>query len=82
MDALEQVVRRAYEMGALGASEMGAGFYRHRGWRPWEGRRLTMTPSGPVPTARDDEDVYVFEAGVALDVAGDLTCDWRDGDIW
>jgi aminoglycoside 2'-N-acetyltransferase I len=82
MDALEQVVRGAYEMGALGASEMGAAFYRHRGWRQWKGRRTTLGPSGLVRTARDGEDVYVFEVGVALDVAGELTSDWRDGDIW
>jgi aminoglycoside 2'-N-acetyltransferase I len=82
MDTLEQVVHGAYEVGGLGASEMGAGFYRHRGWRPWEGRTWALAPSGLVRTTEGDGGVYVLEAGVALDVSGDLTCDWRDGDVW
>jgi aminoglycoside 2'-N-acetyltransferase I len=82
MDALEPVVRAAYDVGALGASEMGAGFYRHRGWRPWEGRTWALAPSGLTRTAERDEYVHVLEVGVGLDVSGDLTCDWREGDVW
>jgi aminoglycoside 2'-N-acetyltransferase I len=82
MDELEQVVRGAYDVGALGASEMGGGFYRHRGWRPWEGRTWALAPSGLTRTAEEDRDVHVLEVDVALDVSGDLTCDWREGDVW
>lgn len=80
MDEVERVIRVAYEIGALGATAAGAGFYRHRGWRRWEGRRWALAPSGPMRT--QEGDVYVFEVGIALNVSGDLTCDWRDGDIW
>jgi hypothetical protein len=24
----------------------------------------------------------VFELAVPLDISGELTCDWRDGDVW
>jgi aminoglycoside 2'-N-acetyltransferase I len=33
-------------------------------------------------TADDDGGVYVLPGAVALDLAGALTCDWRDGDVW
>jgi aminoglycoside 2'-N-acetyltransferase I len=35
-----------------------------------------------VRTAQEDGDVYVMEVAGALDVDGDLTCDWREGDVW
>jgi aminoglycoside 2'-N-acetyltransferase I len=82
MDALEQVIRSAYELGALGASEMGAGFYRRRGWIPWRGPTWALTFSGPVRTADEDEDVHVLEVAVSLDPSADLACEWREGDVW
>jgi aminoglycoside 2'-N-acetyltransferase I len=82
MEPLERVVRGAYEVGALGASEMGAGFYAARGWRQWRGRTWGLTPTGIVRTASEDEDVYVMEVSATLDLTGDLTCDWRGGDLW
>ena len=37
MDALETVVRGAYELGALGAADEAAAFYAARGWMLWRG---------------------------------------------
>lgn len=82
MDVLERMVRSGYDLGAVGASRSGAGFYAKRGWTRWRGRTWARAPSGLIRTAEDDEDVYVLETGVALDLSGDLTCDWREGDIW
>jgi aminoglycoside 2'-N-acetyltransferase I len=82
MEPLERIIRGAYELGALGASEAGAGFYAARGWRPWRGRTWALTPSGVVRTEQEDDDVYVMEVSGALDFDGDLTCDWREGDVW
>jgi aminoglycoside 2'-N-acetyltransferase I len=82
MDALERVIRGAYEIGALGASEEGAGLYGARGWRPWRGRCWALTPGGVVRTAEEDRGIYVMEVSVGLDLDGDLTCDWRDGSVW
>jgi aminoglycoside 2'-N-acetyltransferase I len=82
MDPLERVIRGAYEVGALGASEMGVGFYAARGWQQWQGKTWGLTPGGVVRTAEEDEDIFVMEVSVSLDLSGDLTCDWRDGDLW
>lgn len=80
MDALERIVRGAYELGALGASDAGAGFYGARGWRAWQGQTWALTPAGLIRT--EDDAIYVLEVAVALDLSGELTCDWREGDIW
>ena len=82
MDALERVVRGAYDLGALGASEDGAALYAARGWRIWQGPTSTLTPTGIVRTADDDGCVYVLPVAVDLDLQGELTCDWREGDVW
>jgi aminoglycoside 2'-N-acetyltransferase I len=79
MAALEDVIRRAYEIGALGATEMAMPFYTSRGWRVWEGPLAALTPEGVVATP--DERGAVLVLGDA-DVRGTLTCDWRDGDVW
>lgn len=82
MNALEEVIRGAYELGALGATADGASLYTHRGWQRWRGKTWALTPEGLVRTTSDDADVYVLEAGAELDPEGDLVCDWRDGDLW
>jgi aminoglycoside 2'-N-acetyltransferase I len=82
MEPLERIIRGAYEVGALGASEMGAGFYAARGWQQWQGKTWGLTPGGVVRTQDEDEDIFVLEVSVNLDFGGDLTCDWRDGDLW
>ena len=82
MAALEQVVRRAYDLGALGASDEAADFYAARGWQRWLGPSSALTPSGIMPTTEDDGCIYVFQMSAPLDLSGELTCDWRDGDVW
>lgn len=82
MDALERVVRGAYELGALGASDAGAALYAARGWKAWQGQTWALTPDGRVRTEEEDGSVFVLEVAVALDLGGELTCDWRDGDVW
>jgi aminoglycoside 2'-N-acetyltransferase I len=82
MGALEEVIRRAYQLGALGATDAGAALYTSRGWRRWEGRSCALTPDGIRRTPEEDGSIYVLEAGVALDFGGELTADWRDGGPW
>jgi aminoglycoside 2'-N-acetyltransferase I len=82
MDALERVVRSAYVLGALGATDEAADFYTARGWQPWRGPTSVLTPTGVKRTAGDDGAVYVFPVTAPLDLSGELTCDWRDGDVW
>lgn len=82
MDALELVTRRAYDLGALGATDEAARFYAARGWELWRGHSSALTPGGIRPTMEDDGCIYVLPLDAPLDLAGDLTCDWRDGDVW
>ena len=80
--ALERVLRGAYDLGALGATDEGAGFYAARGWQLWRGPSSVLTPTGVRRTPEDDGAIYVFELTVPLDISAELTCDWRDGDVW
>jgi aminoglycoside 2'-N-acetyltransferase I len=82
MEAVERVLRGAYEIGGLGATDEGADLYTRRGWKPWQGRLSALTPDGLVRTEEEEGFVYVLELDVPLDLAGELTCDWRDGDVW
>jgi aminoglycoside 2'-N-acetyltransferase I len=82
MGALEGVVRGAYELGALSATGGAVPFYRALGWRVWEGPTSALTPAGIERTEDDDGGVWVLPVSAELDLAGELTCDWRDGDVW
>jgi aminoglycoside 2'-N-acetyltransferase I len=82
MDALERVVRRAYDVGALGATDVAGEFYRTRGWLQWRGPLSALTPGGVVRTAEEEGSVYVLPGTAELDLDRELTCDWRDGDLW
>ena len=82
MDALERVIRGAYDLGALGATDEAAGFYASRGWKLWQGPTSALTPTGIERTEDADGAVFVFAMTVPLDLLGELTCDWRDGDVW
>ena len=82
MGALERVLRGAYDLGALGSTDEGAGFYAARGWKLWRGPSAALTPAGVRRTADDDGCLYVFKLAMPLDLDGELTCDWRDGDVW
>ena len=82
MEALERVVRGAYVLGALGATDEAADFYAARGWQLWRGPTSALTPTGIERTEQDDGSVYVLPVAAPLDLSGDLTCDWRDGDVW
>jgi aminoglycoside 2'-N-acetyltransferase I len=82
MDAAEQVIRHAYELGALSASEAGRSLYTARGWLPWRGPTSVLAPSGVQRTPEDDGSIFVLPVSVEMDVSGPITCDWREGDVW
>ncbi len=82
MRALERVVRNAYDLGALGSSDEALDFYPRLGWVPWQGRTFALTPQGVQRTEDEDDGVFVLAHTAPLDLDGDLTCDWRDGDVW
>ncbi|WP_406737745.1 GNAT family N-acetyltransferase [Streptomyces sp. NBC_00853] len=83
MARLEQVIGRAYVLGALSASQDGEALYLGRGWQVWGGRIGALSPQGPVPLPEEEGSTYVWAppGGVRLDPAGRLDFDWRDGDV-
>src|SRR5215207_11147573 len=54
MDAIERVLRGAYDVGALGASQQAIPLYLARGWRPWQGATFALAPEGRRRTPSDD----------------------------
>jgi aminoglycoside 2'-N-acetyltransferase I len=82
MAAVERVIRAAYHLGALAASDEGAALYGSRGWLRWSGPIARLTPAGPVPTPDDDGLVHVLPGAVPLDPDLPLLCDPRPGDPW
>jgi aminoglycoside 2'-N-acetyltransferase I len=82
MEALERVIRGAYELGALSASGAAGGFYASRGWQVWPGTVCVLTLRG-VERAQDEEGgIHVLPVSATLTPDGTLTCDWRDGEPW
>ena len=82
MDAIEQVIRGAYRIGALSASPAGEKIYRPRGWLHWQGPTSVLAPAGVTRTAEDDGSIFVLPVDVHVDPTAELVCDWRDGDVW
>ncbi len=82
MDAIEQVIRGAYQVGALSATGVGAKLYRPRGWLQWRGPTSVLAPAGMIRTPDDDGSIFVLPVEIDLDPSADLVCDWRDGDVW
>lgn len=81
MAPLENVIRGAYDLGALSTSEEAIPLYSALGWQLWRGPSHALTPDGIRPTREDDGGIYVLPV-VDLDLTADLVCDWRDGDVW
>ena len=48
----------------------------------WQGPLSALTPSGVTRTEDADGAVYVLPVSLPLDLTAELTCDWRDGDVW
>jgi aminoglycoside 2'-N-acetyltransferase I len=82
MDALERIVRLGYDVGALGSTDEAADFYLARGWVRWEGPTFAPTLTGVVRTQAEEGWIFVLPGSAPLDLTGDLTCDWREGDPW
>lgn len=82
MAALEWVIRGAFELGALGSSDVGQDFYLGRGWQVWTGTASVISAGGVERTEEDEGYIYVLPVSAELDPLGDLACNWRRGDVW
>ncbi len=74
------VQAQPYDVLALSTTDAGLPFYLALGWQPWRGPLAVRTPQGVVRTPEDDGSVLVLGSG--LDLAAELVCDWRRGDVW
>lgn len=82
LNACEQVIRGAYQLGALSSAEFSRRIYSARGWLPWRGTTSVLAPTGTIGTPEDDGRVFVLPVTAELDPTKTLSCDWRDGDVW
>ena len=83
MAVLEGVIERAFDFGALSASDAAMAMYAGRGWVSWRGPLSALTPDGMVPTPEEEGGVFVWNVDdLGIDVSAELTCDWRAGDLW
>ncbi|MEQ0601255.1 aminoglycoside N-acetyltransferase AAC(2')-Ic, partial [Mycobacterium tuberculosis] len=69
LDAVEQVMRGAYQLGALSSSARARRLYASRGWLPWHGPTSVLAPTGPVRTPDDDGTVFVLPIDISLDTS-------------
>jgi aminoglycoside 2'-N-acetyltransferase I len=82
MAEVDRIVRAAYEIGALGATDDGAALYARCGWEVWEGPLSELHPDGVHRTEGEDGCIWVLDVDGSLDRTLELTCDWRQGDCW
>ncbi|HET6548051.1 MAG TPA: GNAT family N-acetyltransferase, partial [Solirubrobacter sp.] len=50
MTELNRIIRSAYDLGALGATDEAVALYTRCGWQRWEGPLFALTPDGVVAT--------------------------------
>ena len=82
MERIGEIIRGAYEVGGLAAGEPAATLYRSLGWCAWEGDTWVLRADGLTRTPEDDGGIYVLPVTATLDLAGDIACDWRGGEVW
>ena len=82
MALLDTVLRKRYEIGALGTGEHA--FYERLGWERWQGPSYVLTESGPVRSEEEDDGIMVLrlDASADVDLTEPITCDDRPGDAW
>jgi aminoglycoside 2'-N-acetyltransferase I len=84
MAVAEDLVRGAYDLGALSSGGRARRLYERRGWLPWKGETWVLAPDGPRRTREDDGGVLVLlmPTSPVLDLEDAIACDWRPGDVW
>jgi aminoglycoside 2'-N-acetyltransferase I len=82
MTAATEVVRSAYELGALSTGLPG--FYERLGWERWAGETWVRDGRDHLRTPDEDDGILVLRVGPSPDVAltGAIACESRPGDDW
>ena len=82
MGALEAIVRGAYDLGALGATDAAAPLTPRAAGSCGADRCRRSRRRASCPRRRRRAPSTSCRARAALDLHAELTCDWRDGDLW
>ena len=82
MAVLEAAADERYEIAALSTTDAAAPFYSGRGWLAWQGPTAVERDGEVQRSPDDDGGVFVRPGTAVVDLAGELICDWRDGDVW
>jgi aminoglycoside 2'-N-acetyltransferase I len=82
MEAVNAHIRDTYELGALGTGRFH--FYERLGWERWRGRAFVRGPRGLEGTPDEEGFILVLRTprSPSFDLDGDLSCEWRPGDVW
>ena len=46
------------------------------------GPTSVLAPAGLSRTPEGDQSLFVLPVSVEVDAEAEITCDWRDGDVW
>jgi aminoglycoside 2'-N-acetyltransferase I len=82
MKHIGELIGDRYPLGVLSTGSHG--FYKPLGWETWRGPTSVDGPGGRERTPDDDGDVMILRTSRSprLDLAGEIVCDWRPGDVW
>ena len=82
MRAAGAYIDQTFQLGALG-SDLHA-FYERLGWIVWKGPTAVRTDEGVIATPKEDGYILVrlTPTSPQLDMAAQISCDWRSGDVW
>lgn len=82
MRRLGEYVAAQYPLGALSTGTFD--FYAPLGWERWRGPTFVAGSGGCERTPDDDGGVMILRTTrtPAIDLDGDIVCDWRPGDVW
>lgn len=82
MKRLGELIQERYVLGVL--STGAHSFYEALGWERWRGPTFVSSPRSRERTPEDDGGIMILRTprSPVLDVAGDIVCDWRVGDVW
>jgi aminoglycoside 2'-N-acetyltransferase I len=82
MRRLGEHIQATWPLGALSTGTPA--FYETVGWVRWRGPTFVAAPAGRMRTPGDDGGIMILRTprSPALDLDGDVTCDWRPGDVW
>ena len=69
-----------YRLAALSPAD--SDYYERLGWVLWEGELLIRQADAIIATPDDVVMVYRLSNSPVLDVEGDLSAEWREGELW